>query len=112
MASRYKNRKIVKNRNELYETFLDERGMDSIRHYRTPIIAHPTSGQRRQLLHTRVLWKQGDRFWKLAAKFYGNSKLWWVIAWYNQKPTEASVEVGETLLIPRPLEKVLAMAGY
>ena len=112
MASRYKNRQIIKNTNELYETFLDERGLNLIRHYRSPSIKHPTSKQRRSLLNTRVVWKQGDRFWNLAAKHYGDSKLWWVIAWYNQRPTEASVKIGDVLLIPKPLEKVLAMVGY
>ena len=112
MPTRYRNRQIVRNANELYETFLGERDLKFIRHYRTPVIEHPTLKQRRQLSHKRVTWKQGSRFWKLAAKHYGSSSYWWVIAWYNQKPTEASVNLGDVLLIPTPLEKVLEMAGY
>jgi len=112
MPTRYKNRQVVRNTNELYESFIEERDLNVIRHYRTPIIAHPTSKQRRALLHTKVVWKQGDRFWKLSSEHYGNPSYWWVIAWYNQKPTEASLELGDTLLIPRPLDKVLEMAGY
>ena len=112
MPTRYRNRQIVRNANELYETFLEERDLKFIRHYRTPVIAHPTGKQRRRLRHKRVTWKQGSRFWKLAAKHYGSSSYWWVIAWYNQKPTEASLELGDVLLIPTPLEKVLEMAGY
>ena len=112
MASRYRNRQIVRNDNELYESFLEDRGLNIIRHYRTPTIKHPTGRQRRQLRHSQTVWKQGMRFWSLAAKNYGNSKYWWVIAWYNQRPTEASVRVGDVLLIPKPLNKVLELAGY
>jgi len=112
MPTRYKNRQVARNTNELYESFIEERDLKVIRHYRTPVIAHPTSKQRRALLHTKVVWKQGDRFWKLSSEHYGSPNYWWVIAWYNQKPTEASLELGDTLLIPRPLDKVLEMAGY
>tara|TARA_A100001015_G_scaffold312563_1_gene417958 strand:- start:4266 stop:4604 length:339 start_codon:yes stop_codon:yes gene_type:complete len=112
MASRYKNRQIVRNDNELYESFLEDRDLNIVRHFRTPVIKHPTLRQRRQLRHSKVVWKQGMRLWNLAAKHYGNSKYWWVIAWYNQKPTEASLRVGDVLLIPKPLNKVLELAGY
>ena len=60
----------------------------------------------------KVVWSQGDRFWRLASKFYGDPSYWWIIAWFNQKPTEASVKRGEVLLIPTPLNKVLEVAGY
>ena len=56
-------------------------------------------------------WSLGDRFYKLAYKYYGDSTLWWVIAWYNQTPTEAQVEIGDTLQIPLPLDKILRMLG-
>jgi len=112
MPTRYKNRQVVRNTNELYESFIEERDLKVIRHYRTPIISNPTTKQRRQLRNTRVVWKQGDRFWKLSSQFYGSPDYWWVIAWYNQKPTEAHVRIGTTLVIPQPLDKVLEMAGY
>ena len=50
----------------------------------------------------------GDRYFKLAYEYYGDSKLWWVIAWYNQKPSEADVKNGDTIFIPLPLDKVLS----
>ncbi len=112
MPSRYKNRQIVRNTSELYETFMEDRDVGSIRHDRTPHLKHPTGAQRRRLEHTKVVWKQGDRFWKLAAKHYGSPKYWWVIAWYNQKPTESSVNLGTVIMIPKPLERVLEIAGY
>ena len=112
MSSRYNNRPIAKNKNELYETFFEDRGVNHIRHYRTPVIKHLTSKERSRLTTVKVVWSQGDRFWRLASKFYGDPSYWWIIAWFNQKPTEASVKRGEVLLIPTPLNKVLEVAGY
>jgi len=49
----------------------------------------------------------GDRYFKLAHRFYGDSKLWWVIAWFNKKPTESHVDVGDLILIPTDLYQIL-----
>lgn len=112
MSSRYKNRVVTKNSNELYETFFEDRGVNQVRHYRTPKIKHLTSRERRSLADVKVVWTQGLRFWQIADKYYGDSKYWWVIAWYNQRPTEASIKTGQILLVPTPLERVLELAGY
>ena len=44
---------------------------------------------------------------KLAHKHYGDSSLWWVIAWFNKRPTESHVTVGTVIVIPMPIQKVL-----
>tara|TARA_R110000824_G_scaffold138078_2_gene302746 strand:- start:60 stop:287 length:228 start_codon:yes stop_codon:yes gene_type:complete len=54
-------------------------------------------------------WKVGDRFYKLAQEHYGDSTLWWVIAWFNQTPTESHLEIGDGIQIPMPLDKVLGI---
>ena len=48
----------------------------------------------------------------LAAEHYGNPKYWWVIAWYNQRPTENMLNLGNTIIIPKPLEVVLESLRY
>lgn len=53
------------------------------------------------------LWKTGDQYWKLAHKYYGTPELWWVIAWFNKKPTESHVKMGDTIQIPLPLTTIL-----
>ena len=58
-----------------------------------------------------VMSTEGDRFDLLAHQYYGDSELWWVIAWYNQTPTESHVELGDVLQIPLPLHKVLSSMG-
>jgi nucleoid-associated protein YgaU len=57
----------------------------------------------------QIIWGTGDKYWKLAQKFYGDPKYWWVIAWYNQKPTEAHVELGDIIFVPLPLERILTI---
>jgi len=64
-----------------------------------------------KLQRQQHLWKIGDRYYKLAHKYYGNAKYWWVIAWYNKKPTESHMQLGETLYIPSPLEDILRYFG-
>jgi len=54
-------------------------------------------------------WGTGDRYFKLAHKFYGDASLWWLIAWYNQAPTDSHVKTGEVIQIPLPLDAIMAM---
>jgi len=56
-------------------------------------------------------WTVGDHYWKLASKYYGDPSAWWVIGWFNQKPTEAHVKTGNLVLIPTSLEDVYRFLG-
>jgi len=96
------------NTEEFYEEFLEERGVPRITHYRTPRWPRLTAKVRRRFTRRRYVWKAGDRYWKLANEFYGDPKLWWVIAWYNEKPTEGHVKPGSILYIPLPVGKILS----
>jgi len=106
--SRYKNKVVVRNSEELYEEHLKKRNRKFIRQYMTPNMYHPDVYDYAKLEIVTHTWKRGDRYFKLAHEYYGNSKFWWVIAWFNQKPTEASVELGDVLEIPLPLERAVA----
>lgn len=105
--SRYSNRRLLKNNLEEYEAFLDDRDVKQITHFGTGVLKYPSAKQISQLQTIRHVWKVGDRYYKLAAKHYGNPRLWWVIAHFNKKPTEASVEIGAVVYVPLPLEKVM-----
>jgi hypothetical protein len=37
--------------------------------------------------------------------------MWWVIAWFNRMPTESHVELGEIVVVPLPLAKILDYLG-
>lgn len=107
MPIRY-NKKIVRiNDSEFYEEFFEERKVNSIRQYLTSEMGYPTVRQQSSIQTSNYIWKTGDRYYKLAHEFYGDSRFWWVIAWYNKKPTEGHVSIGDVLAIPFPLAKVL-----
>ena len=106
--SRYEDKQILMNQEDSYSEVFDERGINFIRQYGSPNMTHPTSEEIQQLSRVGHVWKIGDRYYKLAHKYYGDTKYWWVIAWYNKKPTESHVELGEVIKIPYPLYKVMA----
>ena len=99
------------NNEELYEEFIEKRGVSKITHYRTPQWPRLTARVRKQFTRQKHTWKAGDKFWKLAAEYYGDSKLWWVIAWYNGIPTEAEANTGDVLEIPLDLQEALIALG-
>jgi hypothetical protein len=109
MASRYNNARPFVNREKLYEGVLEKRDVNYIRQYRTGRLRQPTQEERTRLQMISHVWTLGDRLYKLAAKYYNDPKLWWVIAWYNLKPTEAHFKAGEVIYIPLPLNEVLAL---
>ena len=106
--SRYSNRRLLKNSLDEYESILDERGVKQITHFGTGVLKYPTADQVAQLQSVQHVWKVGDRYYKLASQYYGNPRLWWVIAHYNKKPTEADLEIGAVVYVPLPLEKILS----
>lgn len=105
--SRFRNRRVNKNDEDLYAEMLEERDVKFISHYETPNFKYPTSKEIRELVIREHVWKKGDRYFKLAHEYYGEPKLWWVIAWYNKKPTEAHAKLGDVIYIPTPIGRVL-----
>ena len=67
----------------------------------------PLSEEEKKKYNIRtVIWQRNTRLFKLAFEFYGDSKLWWIIGWFNQKPTDAHYSVGDEVLIPFPLDEI------
>jgi nucleoid-associated protein YgaU len=107
MPVRYDNRRILLNKDELYEKFMDKRGVKAIRQWSTGRFNYPTVQDLRDMSRSRHIWKAGDRYYKLAIDYYGSAQYWWVIALFNQKPTESDVKPGDVINIPLPLEAIL-----
>lgn len=107
MASRYDNRMVATNDNRLYKEMFRERKINFIKQFATPNMKYPSADEISRLETIAHTWTVGDRYYKLAFEYYGDSEMWWIIAWYNQKPTESHVENGETVFIPLPLDKIL-----
>ena len=107
MSRRYDRRALFSNTDELYEQILDKRGVTSIRHYNTARLAYPTEEEMRDLTKISHIWSTGSRYYKLAAQYYGDPTYWWIIAQFNQRPTEAHIELGDVIFIPLPLQTIL-----
>lgn len=105
--SRYKGRYKAVNKNEMYENLFEKRGVKQIKQYTSPTLKYPTEAEKDTIQTTNYTWKQGDKLWRLAAQYYGDASLWWVIAQFNQKPTEMHIEIGEEIKIPVDLSLVL-----
>jgi nucleoid-associated protein YgaU len=100
--------KLFTTNNDLPE-LLDKRGLRRVRHFSTPKLVSPTSAQRRRIRVTRHIWTTGDTLMKLAHQNYGSVAYWYVIAWYNFKPTDAHFELGDPVYIPANLQQVLSI---
>ena len=109
--SRYNKRVQGFNRNELYEEHFEVRDVTQIRQYTSPVLIYPTDKENEQIEFHRHIWGIGDKYYKLAAKYYGDPTLWWVIAQYNKKPTEQHLSDGDPVKIPFSLAIVLKYIG-
>tara|TARA_R110000824_G_scaffold218077_1_gene404549 strand:- start:649 stop:990 length:342 start_codon:yes stop_codon:yes gene_type:complete len=112
MAIRYGDRRILFNDLEMYKEQRKERGISvGVEQYSSPNLRHLTAEEHGRITAVPHIWGIGDRFYKLAFEAYGDAELWWVIAWFNKKPTEAHVSLGETIEVPHPLNDILNYMG-
>ena len=71
----------------------------------------PTEQELRTELNTiEKIFSIGDRMYQYAYEIYGSVDYWWIIAWFNNKPTDAHIKVGEVIHIPIPLDKAIIIA--
>ena len=107
MTSRYIGRNIGINAAEIYSDSFKERRVGFIRQYFTANMPFPTQEQFNNLQSIPHVWKSGSRFYKLSQQYYKDPSMWWVIAWFNQTPTESHLEIGDIVNVPLPLERIL-----
>ena len=107
MTSRYLVRQIFSNTDDIYDNLFRERNINFVQQFDTANLRYPTPEEIQSLTVVKEVWKIGDRYWKYAAKYYDNPQMWWVIGWFNKKPAESDLKIGDKVLIPMPLEKIL-----
>ena len=107
---RNRNRFVFLNSDELYEDILRRKRITSLKQYQTRLFTNLRS--KPGIETSTHIWKTGDRFFKLADEFYSDPTMWWVIALYNQAPTEFHLKLGDVIYVPTPLETVLFYIGY
>ena len=112
-VTRYSMTEIFDNFEPLYDSYFRERGVKYIKQYElgSGKMRYPSPGQIRALTIVKRTWSYGDSYRKYAVEFYDDPELWWVIAWFNKKPTAADFKVGDIIFIPHPLQRVLDIFG-
>ena len=107
MIKRYSNRIIFKNEQDKYKEYFRERNIKHINQYNTPEFIYPNSSNIGRITIKEHIWSVGDRFYKLAQEYYGDVEDWWVIAKFNNTPTESHIKLGDVILIPTPIHEVI-----
>jgi hypothetical protein len=103
---RYKSRKTKYNTSELIKQVLDRKNIEGIRQYISAEFKMPTYLDRIDIKTVGAVWRRGDRLSKYAEKYYSDPQLWWVIALYNNKPTDAHFTIGDIFYIPTDLNNL------
>ena len=86
--SRYGLRDTRENKEKRYKSFFKERGVGTIKHFTATKFYSLKSEEMAKISVEPFIWRLGSRFYKLADEAYGDPSLWWVIAYYNKKPTD------------------------
>lgn len=99
---------LFENQSKLYSGWMKKAGFDRIEHYGMVSFGDPRLESFLQKINKTVhIYKLGDRLSKIAHEHYGDSRYWWVIAWFNSKPTDFHCKIGDIIEVPRPLDEVL-----
>ena len=106
--SRYERRNIAVNDLEMYKKTFEKRGVLRIKQYRTSFLKNEDLDN---VPHTLYVWRDGDNFWKLSKRFFGFEKYWYIIARFNNAPTEAHLSVGDQIKIPTNLSIALQVVA-
>tara|TARA_R100000388_G_C7185502_1_gene130860 strand:+ start:107 stop:442 length:336 start_codon:yes stop_codon:yes gene_type:complete len=87
---------ITFNKQQL-EEFLDSRGIEKITFYENFQFSNYNKDSYTFIEH---VWSRGDRLYKLGHQYYGDKNSYWLIALFNNKPTDADYKYGDIVYIP------------
>ena len=107
--NRYSKISLLINNNELYKNFFQDRYVKQINQYATIEYKYPSEEQLNSLEFDNYIWKIGDKYWKLAQKYYNDPTYWWVIGFINKKPIDSDVQVGDVIYVPLDIESVITI---
>jgi nucleoid-associated protein YgaU len=107
MPNRYDDIKTVINSSEIYSNYLEQRGKKFIEQLPTYVFKPVTEKIKTSIKKESHIWSFGDRYFNLSVKYYDDARYWWLIAWFNEKPTEQHLNPGDVLYIPLPLNEAL-----
>lgn len=111
--SRYQKTKQVSNSDVDYKKVFSSRfGLsDFILQRRRSSLKYPEFEKISSLIFAYEVWEVGSRLHKISEKYYNDPSFWWVIGFYNKKPTDANWAVGDIVKVPVSLEEACYALG-
>ncbi len=109
MLNRYRD--LIKVDSKLRENIFDRKHVNQITQTTRLRFNEPTEEELRdELSYIEKIFSIGDKMYKYAYDVYGSTEYWWVIAWFNNKPTDVHCKVGDVIYVPTPLDKAIIIA--
>jgi len=97
---KYLSRTKFRNDSDLYEDYFEDRDVESIEQFTT--MKFNNEALKKEYSVINHVWSKGDKFYKLAHRYYGRRDYWWLISMWNGTPTEAHCFYGLNIQIPFP----------
>ena len=109
MLSKYRDLIVVDSK--LRENIFSRKYIDTTIQTKTLRLNEPTEEElRTELSFVEKIYSLGDKMYKYAHEIYGNAEYWWVIAWFNNKPTDTHCSIGDVIYVPVPLDRAIVIA--
>ncbi len=107
MFDRNENREILLNDHKLYNKLLKDRGLKSFRHLSRMRLNSMSPSDMKNITVVDYIYKTGDSLSKISFQYYGDTRFWWVLGWFNNKPIDNLFNVGDVVHVPFPIEEVM-----
>ena len=107
MIDRDEDRDVLVNEHKLYKKFLKERGIPRFRYLSRKKLSDISATDLKNITVVDYIYKTGDTLSKISYKHYGDTRYWWVIGWFNNKPIDNLCKLGDVIHIPFPIEEAL-----
>jgi hypothetical protein len=111
MPIRYNKRSVLNDTRPINRKRIVERNSNSVTYYSADSLKHPTQEDYNRVGSRPVIWDHTTRLTKLSNQYFGSFEYWWVIAWWNKKPTDAHFNIGDVVYIPNNLTLALEALG-
>lgn len=109
MLNKYRDLIVVDSK--LRENIFSRKYIDTTIQTKTLRLNEPTEEElRTELSFVEKIYSLGDKMYKYAHEFYGDAEYWWVIAWFNNKPTDTHCSIGDVIYVPVPLDRAIVIA--
>ena len=110
--TRYDGRRLrTTTRASAFKEILNRRQRPFAVHYSTPELIYPTISAIKRLTIVKHVWHLGDSLQKLASLYYNEPAFWWIVGWYNKKPTDQHYKSGDVVDVPLPLDEIVDALG-